>query len=782
MLDELTKREVTKASNQLIKEKLIELLTTGDEALRCYAARAIGMGNVVEAQKQLDECLYHDDPDVVVDSADALVAIGSGDYASLCDVAKHHPESDARISAMTAIATQHLHDPQSPHHEDALTTLHGIATGRQNEDTWGMSSDWDDWWDLQLIAVKLLSDCELQSNLALFTELLTHDPEPELESALYNGIAKVSATHIIDQLDTATLMKKRRLARALTHSTEQIATVFLFKLLREEDDELVSIAIKSLCARGATEYQWDIIRCLKMPSAMIQKSVISEIDKLGSADQLDLERLFHFAQQADEAALPAIFDIISKHQGAINEKHNAWLSDVLLSSDESIVLATVEMIISKTSNHDEQHPLRDIAAERCYEMAQKRSLSLEHQTAFIRLLINFDYEHAKFEHSPYPLSLIDMINEERAGITLQQAIIEVMVQDQSGVARKWVRDLMFGFEEQSDVITSTQNQEEPANDGDNEVATLEQLLDQHDSALPSIEDSEQPPQVANTSTLSVIQQSNVVSMLHAEQVKPEKPIVEMVEELDPEFGEYSQIVKDHFNTSDNLQLNRRKIAKIPQATQRVLVIRSLGLLPKKASVELLIEALLGATVEEQREILLALSHIANKKRIPEVRSAIGSVGNAMHLGDPLTKQAATKLLAYLPLNKALPLFMVGISDKDEHVRCSSLMALKQQIEHKKIPASSRDSTISRLIYCFEDSAGGVRRLALQIVALIADDDDALESMIDLAITDEEANAIAATALYQQRDKVLPRLAQKMKLAEQQQQPLCIQLAGRLLAS
>jgi hypothetical protein len=781
MLDELSKREVTTKSNQLIQKALIELLATGDEAQRCYAARAIGVGKITGAQKQLDECLYHQDPDVVVDSADALIAIGRGDYASLCDVAKHHPESDARISAMTAIATQHLSNPQSVHHEDALTTLQGIATGRQNEDTWGMSSDWDDWWDLQLVAVTLLSNSKLPSNLTLFTDLLTLDPEPELESALYNGIARVSATHIIDQLNTASLMKKRRLARALSHSNEQLSTVFLFKLLREEDEELVSIAIKSLCARGATEYQWDIIRCLKMPSGMIQKTVISEIEKLGSADQLDLERLFHFAQQADEGALPAIFEIISKHQGTINDEHFAWLTDVLLSSDACIVLATIDMIIKKTDGDNEQrNPLRETAAARCYEMAQKRSLSLEHQTAFIRQLVNFNYQQPEYEHSPYPLTLIDMLNQECAGITLQQAIIEVMVQDKSGVARKWVRDLMFGLEEQSEVITTSQSGDE--NNDENPVSTLEQLLEQHDNALPSIEDGEQAPQIANTSTLSAIQQSNVVSMLHAEEAKPEKPIVEMVEELDPEFGEYSQIVKDHFNTSDNLQLNRRKIAKIPQATQRVLVIRSLGLQPEVTSVELLIDALLGATAEEQREILLALSHIASKKRIPEVRNAIGSVGNAMHLGDPLTKQAASKLLAYLPLNKALPLFMVGISDKDEHVRCSSLMALKQQIEHKKIPTSLRDSTISRLVYCFEDSAGGVRRLALQIVALITDDDDTLESMINLAITDDEANSIAATALYQQRDKVLARLAQKMKLAKQQQQPLCIQLAGRLLIS
>ncbi len=792
MLDNPSKSAVSKASNQLMADKLIELLATGDEAQRCYAARAIGMGKVTDAQSQLSECLYHQDPDVVVDSADALTAIGGGNYDSLCDVAKHHPESDARISAMTAIAQQHIQHSDSPNHIDALTTLQGIALGRQNEDTWGMSSDWDDWWDLQLAAVKLLSNYAIESNLVLFNELLTLDPEPALESALYNGIVIISASQIIDQLSNAPLMKKRRLARALTHSNDSLATVFLFKLLREEDDELVSIAIKALCDRKATQYQWDIIRCLKIPSSLVQKTVISEIEKLGALNQLDLDRVMSFAQQADKGALPALFELIQSHKEPINDEQHAWLNEMLLSDDEQIVLATAEMLIIKLdSSKEPQQQLLTSTMNRCFELAQKRALSLELQTAFIRTLAKIDCNQFEFGADPYQLALIEMINDDHAGITIQQALIEVMVQDTSSVAQKWVRDLLFGIDEQSDIISTT-NIDQDNSDSENSShavvetkaesdSTLEQLLEQHDSALPTIEEDEQPLHNANTSTLAAIQKSNVVSMLHAEQAKPEKPIVEMIDELDPEYIEYSQIVKAHFNTSDNLQLNRRKIAKIPQSTQRVLVIRSLGLEPRLASVELLIETLLGATAAEQGEILIALSHIAKNKRIPEIRNAIGSAGNAMHLGDPITKQAATKLLAYLPLNKALPLLMIGINDSDEHVRCTSLMALKHQIEHKKVPASALSSTIASLIHRFDDSAGGVRRLSLQIVSIIADD-DALEALIELAISDEEANAIAATSLYNKRDQVLPLLAQKVISLEDQKQPLCIQLAGRLLAS
>ena len=199
-------------TNAAINE-LSKLLETGDEAQRCYSARAITEAKITTVTPELNACLYHQDPDVVADAATALATVCAGDLDSLQDVAINHPDSDARLAALSAITKQYNNEPQR-----VVDTLIRFATGRTEEDDWGLSGGWDDWWDLQLTAVQLLSSIQTAQNSDLFgnlfIELLTQDPEPELELALYRALVDFQPQILSEHWTTARKMKQRRLARA----------------------------------------------------------------------------------------------------------------------------------------------------------------------------------------------------------------------------------------------------------------------------------------------------------------------------------------------------------------------------------------------------------------------------------------------------------------------------------------------------------------------------------------------------------------------------------------
>ncbi|MDN3685309.1 hypothetical protein QW180_23805 [Vibrio sinaloensis] len=111
----------------------LSFLESGDEAQRCYSARAVADSHCEAAISALNQNLYHHDPDVVVDASHALATLSGGDIESLIDVAQHHPEGDARLAALDALANQ-----ISRHDVEIVFT--DIALGRDAGDQWGGSA------------------------------------------------------------------------------------------------------------------------------------------------------------------------------------------------------------------------------------------------------------------------------------------------------------------------------------------------------------------------------------------------------------------------------------------------------------------------------------------------------------------------------------------------------------------------------------------------------------------------------------------------------------------
>lgn len=778
-------------TNAAINE-LSKLLETGDEAQRCYSARAITEAKITTVTPALNACLYHQDPDVVADAATALATVCAGDLDSLQDVAINHPDSDARLAALSAITKQYNNEPQR-----VVDTLTRFATGRTEEDDWGLSGGWDDWWDLQLTAVQLLSSIQTAQNSdlfsSLFIELLTQDPEPELELALYRALVDFQPQILSEHWTTARKMKQRRLARAFATSATTAALDHMATCLKCDDSEIKKIALKALATHGQTQnvqaYLADIIACLSDSEPSVQEAAKSALHQLNQLDVLASTELIRFIESATNSSLPNLILLLSRHDD-LTEADILLLQEYLTHADSNIKIAAISLFSQLSEKHILSYSELYLAAlNSCLAAIQDRQLPLYQRAQLLRQLSQFK-QHANLS---FPV-LKALLENDETDVALRQSALEAITSETNDDSLKWLKQLLLGLASQEDTIAITQVDDADVVGADvgTDVGTensdskpektagrikLEAILAEHGDKFPEDQGFDSAP----VSTLAAIQQSNIEATLLSADDKPDdQTLLEMIDDLDDEFTAYSNIVRDHLDTSENLALNRKKIARLPQTDSKLLAIRALGHSKTESAASLLIEAMLGATPKEQHELFQALTNIAKHHDYKVLRNGIGAAGYTLHYADPLCKQSAAQFLSHMPLNKALPILLVGADDENEHVRVCCLTALKDQLESKRLLQRHQQQTCDIIAKKIHDPAGGVRKLALQILAKI-DLSKYLPDLIELAVSDQESNVIAAPLFFAKQQQALAILTDNIAEYSDHRQPLAIQLAGRLLA-
>ncbi|MGF1718669.1 HEAT repeat domain-containing protein [Vibrio kyushuensis] len=767
------------AANQKSQSLLIELLASGDEAQKCYSARAIGQSQIAAADAELNKSLYHADPDVVVDCVNALAQLNSGDVAALEDVARNHPEGDARLAALNAL---------SHHFSNASVRVlfEDFALGRQQNDQWGLASDWDDWWDIQIKAVSVLVEHATKNSLPLLKQILDLDPEPELEALIYNGIAKLDPNWIIEELENAPLMKKRKLLKSLNHSNTQIARAFLYKHLRDNDAVIRKTSIAALANKQASEYFWDIVKCLQDDSTLVQQQAILALDSFSQVDNLDTGRLIGYLENASSNAYPELLKLCLNQQLSVNDidrivekanSSNPHSLTALLSHWDSITFNSQHKgtLLDCLITH-----LADLRAETHVQIQLIRQLPLfqDHEERSLTLLEKFIHREDEQNGHPFYES------------SIRQACFDTLSHSAHPSCEHMLKTTLFGAQAYPNAIdinvVDDKQESETSSAEEAQQAELAALLDEHNEKFAEPMSNTNSP----SSTLGMIQQANVESVLvqpnqssdkkHEDQ---QKNIVEMVEELDGDLENYANIVKAHFDSAEHLDMNRRKIAKLPNLDNRLIGVKALGQSHHPLATRWLVESILGAEPNEMREIFQALTlQKKRNKKDKQIDNGIGAAGNAIHHGDPLLKQAAGHFLSTMPTSKAIPLLLVGLNDDNEHVRLTCLNSLELHLD--KIKLTHRDEVKIAIYKALQDPAGGVRKQALRLCCLRLKDEiitpEQLEPLLNLALNDEESHSVANTMFKRFKLPILMLINQKLMTLADQRQPNAIKLLGEML--
>ena len=766
-------------SHQEAYQALVHLLEQGDEAQSCYSAKAIADAQYHEALPQLNQCLYHPDADVVIDASKALGELQQGDIESLIDVAKNHPDGDARQAALIALSQQScLNQASHPETIKIISLFEYMAQGRLENDNWGISSDWDEWWDLQLLAVTLLSQVASTKAQPLFKQLLQSDPEPELEMALYNALAQLDLDYCQTLLETPlSLTQSRKIIRAISLNLSPEASIILFKQMTQSHDEEIKImAIKALAKRSQLEYQWDLANQLCDSSSRVQACALEALTQLAVLPDISLSNLESFAQREQTSNLTSLLALIDQHPDTPSPHFLDWLSRLL--GQTSLALAALDKVSLDKERAAAQIIAHSVPLDLSLEDPNNAQLNEHYQIAFERVLalaketktpieMRIQLIHLLGEFKHKASSLINeyrfLLDPKHHDVMIRQACFESL---QSFSKEPAYQALIMGL-----VLDAK-------DDGYRiDAQSIQPKKPRSSDAKHSVQQADENIQIS--STLAAIAQGNQATSL-APEMSHEVKISNMVADLEQEFEEYGNLVTGHFHAAHKLDLNRRKIAKRPQISNQILAIRCLIQCPYEFSAPLLIEALIGATAELQVELFNSMARVAEQQGSGLLKNAFGALANVMYQGTSLSKQAATRLLGQLRSRQSLTLILLGTEDEDEHVRICSLMALKHHMDVKKSTLLPLLEIQRSLRTCLLDKAGGVRKLALPLLARLEQEEDVI-NLLECAIHDEESHSIAAKSLLFAKDKSLSLLAQKLPHLENQPQYLAIQLTGQLLA-
>ncbi|MEN8180292.1 MAG: HEAT repeat domain-containing protein [Pseudomonadota bacterium] len=266
---------------------LCQLLRTGDEADRCYVARALGNLRDTAPVELLIERLKDEDIDVAIDAAEALGKIGSSEAVpALIESLENDPSGE-----LCTVIAEALGKIGSSKSVDALLK---ILLERPEALEW--DDDWDTWWDVQMESVKALGAARAEIAIEPLLNIIDDEEQQDIENEILHALIKISfkgEAQVIDRLQNleSSPQKRRRAARALAKSGTSAATKALGRALMDKAPEVRAAAALSLAAQHTEKYLHALVLMLRDPSEEVREAVIKAVIRLAKdgANSEDLQ-------------------------------------------------------------------------------------------------------------------------------------------------------------------------------------------------------------------------------------------------------------------------------------------------------------------------------------------------------------------------------------------------------------------------------------------------------------------------------------------------------------
>ncbi|MEH6651787.1 MAG: HEAT repeat domain-containing protein [Motiliproteus sp.] len=298
-------------------EALIGQLENGDEVDRCYAAQALGQLQDPTALEPLYRHLQDEDLDVCIDAAAALGQIGSDDAVQgLIDALHYHSEVDVKQAAIEGLS--------KCGGELAKQTLQQVLD-RPDDIQMSETEGWDDWWDLQLQAVKALGDNAVADAAEALAEMLDSDDGQDIESEILKALVQTGPAGIdqlIQRLDGSAPRRQRRIAVALQYGDTEAAHELLFTLFNSDDADVREAATQALAANGmiATTLGSQQLAALSVllrdPAAQVQTAALKGLQRLRSLSDVSIseDKLLELLENSDSRVRSAALYMLTQNQ------------------------------------------------------------------------------------------------------------------------------------------------------------------------------------------------------------------------------------------------------------------------------------------------------------------------------------------------------------------------------------------------------------------------------------------------------------------------------------
>lgn len=381
------------STQQQFVNTLHKLIQDGDEVDRCYAIRSLATINDQHSTALLIDRLRDDDIDVCVDAAEALGKLGgNGASEKLLESLLNDPEGEVKTACIRALSTL----------GDRNTIPHFISMAEQRPDSLGYdSNEWDAWWDIQLEAIKALGAMQAGEAIPAFKRILEQDDYLDIENELYQALVKIGHegdSLLLSVLESGSSRARRRVIKALGHSTAAATLKPLARGLQDNDPDIRIAVLKSLPLRAhAVSYLPIIFHLLKDEQPEVRRTAIEAVSTLSKqipdTDTTDgqaalLEKLLPLLQDSDVYVQASVIDTLLQLSWIPERKHCDQIISMLADSRGDAFTAACNFI----SKHQLVEALPDIL-----QLFKKRKLDFEEKAYVLRTLGELGEWNAKID-------------------------------------------------------------------------------------------------------------------------------------------------------------------------------------------------------------------------------------------------------------------------------------------------------------------------------------------------------------------------------------------------
>ncbi len=715
---------------QETRDVLCQLLQTGDEADRCYAARTLGILGDRESVDTLIKRLRDEDVDVSIDAAEALGNIGATEAVpALIESLENDPSGE--VCTMIAEALGKIRSSES------IDPLLKILLQRPDYLEW--DDDWDTWWDVQKEAVKALGLLKAEKAVDALPGLIDDDKQQDIEVDILNTLIDISAAgeaRVIERLQNQQSLppQRRRAAHALAKSVTPDATKALGRALRDNAAQVRAEAALALAEKQAINYLGALLLLLKDPHEEVRQAAIRAITRLtkdnANASELQeaLESMLSDPDSQVRATLLTLLLPVVADNPLSEQNFQAVIECISDSAAETAAAAcallganadpaAITPLLSLIDDANGHPMVRREAAISVGKLGRidahvmetlAKAVTDKQQTvrlAALTALMALENSGALMEE--------DNVTDENNPVPrpLELVIGIAIIAEPPSPADETAKD-----------EDDTKEQLAEAETGDSaqvRQSTPEVTVDSIDLPETAAQIVQEGEVEAATSTLDAIAMENVESMMNASSPAAEEIIEDEI------TREYRGIVKQNKAMMRRIRSHRNSDV---QPDVRRLAVRVLAATDAPLAIDTLIQSLNDDDPLIRREAAESIGVVARRsQQIPQLMDAVGALITQLAIGDIDHKVSCARTLSYLGNRAALvplieatkaPEYTLRIQAIDALVRLSLNSRDSDEAGHMVVRNVPQLSIARKLMENLDDDDMGIRVAATKGLAQI----------------------------------------------------------------